>query len=142
MLLRLIRPVHSQARRILSLNATLLRLFQPADMRRNHPRAKGCSPQSRSFSRPHGYSICRPSTAKLLAAPLSLTSLAANVAALNRSLDRTEGPIVVAGRADAGAVIALARPERVKALVYITALTFDEGEKVADVFYRLEPPQA
>jgi len=64
-------------------------------------------------------------------------------AALNRSLDRTEGPIVLAGHAYAGAVIALARPERVKALVYITALAPDEGEKVADVFYRREPhPQA
>jgi pimeloyl-ACP methyl ester carboxylesterase len=77
------------------------------------------------------------------AAPLPLTSLAADVAALNRSLDRTEGPIVLAGHAYAGAVIALARPERVKALVYVTALAPDEGEKVADVFYRLEPhPQA
>ena len=66
-----------------------------------------------------------------------------DVAALNRSLDRTEGPIVLAAHAYAGAVIALARPERVKALVYVTALAPDEGEKVADVFYRLEPhPQA
>ena len=40
-------------------------------------------------------------------------------------------------------MIALARPERVKALVYVTALAPDEGENVADVFYRLEPhPQA
>jgi pimeloyl-ACP methyl ester carboxylesterase len=76
---------------------------------------------------------------KVLAAPLPLTTLADDVAALNRSLDRTEGPIVVAGHAYAGAVIALARPERVKALVYVTALAPDEGEKVADVFYRLEP---
>lgn len=77
------------------------------------------------------------------AAPLPLTSLADDVAALNRSLDRTEGPIVLAGHAYAGAVIALARPERVNALVYITALAPDEGEKVADVFYRLDPhPQA
>lgn len=77
------------------------------------------------------------------AAPLPLTSLADDVAALNRSLDRTEGPIVLAGHAYAGAVIALARSERVNALVYITALAPDEGEKVADVFYRLEPhPQA
>jgi len=77
------------------------------------------------------------------AAPLPLTSLADDVAALNRSLDRTEGPIVLAGHAYAGAVIALARPERVKALVYITALAPDAGEKVADVFYRLKPhPQA
>jgi pimeloyl-ACP methyl ester carboxylesterase len=77
------------------------------------------------------------------AAPLPLTSLADDVAALNRSPDRTEGPIVLAGHAYAGAVIALARRERVKALVYVTALAPDEGEKVADVFYRLEPhPQA
>jgi len=77
--------------------------------------------------------------ARVSAAPLPLTSLADDVAALNRSLDRTEGPIVVAGHAYAGAVIALARPERVQALVYVTALAPDEGEKVADVFYRLEP---
>src|SRR5262245_46290123 len=76
---------------------------------------------------------------KVLAAPLPLTSLADDVAALNRSLDRTEGPIVVVGHAYAGAVIALARPARVKALVYVTALAPDEGEKVADVFYRIEP---
>jgi pimeloyl-ACP methyl ester carboxylesterase len=85
----------------------------------------------------------KASSVNVLAAPLPLTSLADDVAALNRSLDRTDGPIVLAGHAYAGAVIALARPERVKALVYITALAPDEGEKVADVFYRLEPhPQA
>jgi pimeloyl-ACP methyl ester carboxylesterase len=81
--------------------------------------------------------------AQVSAAPLPLTSLADDVAALNRSLDRTKGPIVLAAHAYAGAVIALARPERVKALVYVTALAPDQGEKVADVFYRLEPhPQA
>jgi pimeloyl-ACP methyl ester carboxylesterase len=80
---------------------------------------------------------------KAVAAPLPLTSLADDVAALNRSLDRTEGPIVVAGHAYAGAVIALARPERVRALVHVTALAPDEGEKVADLFYRLPlHPQA
>jgi pimeloyl-ACP methyl ester carboxylesterase len=76
---------------------------------------------------------------KVSAAPLPLTSLADDVAALNRSLDRTKGPIVLAGHAYAGAVIALARPERVKALIYVTALAPEEGENVADVFYRLEP---
>ena len=64
--------------------------------------------------------------ASVPAAPLPLTSLADDVAALNRSLDRTEAPIVLAGHAYAGAVIALARPERVKALVYVTALASDE----------------
>ncbi len=76
---------------------------------------------------------------KVSAAPLPLTSLAEDVAALDRSLDRTKGPIVLVGHAYAGAVIALARPERVKALVYVTALAPEEGEKVADVFYHLEP---
>src|SRR6476646_7052105 len=42
------------------------------------------------------------------AAPLPLTSLSDDVAALNRSLNRTEGPIVLAGHAYAGAVIARA----------------------------------
>jgi pimeloyl-ACP methyl ester carboxylesterase len=77
------------------------------------------------------------------ATPLPLTSLADDVAALNRSLERTEGPIVLAAHAYAGAVIALARPRRVKALVYVTALAPDEGEKITDVFYRSPPhPQA
>jgi pimeloyl-ACP methyl ester carboxylesterase len=85
----------------------------------------------------------RAEAVNVLAAPLPLTSLADDVAALNRSLDRAKGPIVLAGHAYAGAGIALARPERVKALVYVTALAPDEREKVADVFYRLEPhPEA
>jgi pimeloyl-ACP methyl ester carboxylesterase len=85
----------------------------------------------------------RAGGARVSAAALPLTSLADDVAALNRSLDRTEGPVVLAGHAYAGAVIALARPDRIKALVYVTALAPDEGEKVADVFYRAEPhPQA
>jgi pimeloyl-ACP methyl ester carboxylesterase len=80
---------------------------------------------------------------RVSAAPLPLTSLAGDVAALDRSLARTEGPIVLAGHAYAGAVIALARPDRIRALVYVTALAPDEGEKVADVFYRVPPhPQA
>src|SRR5258707_11209749 len=75
----------------------------------------------------------------VLAAPLPLPSLAEDVAALNRSLDRTEGPIVLAGHAYAGAGVALPRPERGKALGYVTPLPPDEGEKVADGFYRLQP---
>jgi len=76
---------------------------------------------------------------RVCAAPLPLTSLADDVAALNRSIERMSGPVILVGHAYAGAVIALARPERVRALVYITALAPDEGEKVADVFYRAEP---
>src|SRR5277367_3178219 len=77
--------------------------------------------------------------ANVVAAPLPLTSLADDVAALDRSLARVEGPVVLVGHAYAGAVIAETRSERVKALVYVTALAPDEGEKVADVFYRLAP---
>jgi hypothetical protein len=46
-------------------------------------------------------------------------------------------PIVLAGHAYAGAVIAATR--KVKALVYVAALAPDEGETVADVFYRSKP---
>jgi pimeloyl-ACP methyl ester carboxylesterase len=76
---------------------------------------------------------------RVCAAPLPLTSLADDVAALNRSIERMSGPVILVGHAYAGAVIALAPPERVKALVYVTALAPDESEKVADVFYRAEP---
>jgi pimeloyl-ACP methyl ester carboxylesterase len=49
----------------------------------------------------------------------------------------------VVGHAYAGAVIASTTSEKVAALVYVAALAPDEGETVADVFYRTEPhPQA
>jgi pimeloyl-ACP methyl ester carboxylesterase len=58
------------------------------------------------------------------------------VASLDRTLERVEGPVVLAGHAYAGAVIAATRDPKVKALVYIAALAPAEGETVADVFYR------
>ncbi len=76
---------------------------------------------------------------KVSAAPLPLTSFDDDVAALERALERTSGPIVLVAHAYAGAVIAATRNPRVKALVYITALAPDEGETVADVFYRAAP---
>lgn len=80
---------------------------------------------------------------KVLAAPLPLTSFRDDVAALDRTLERMAAPVVVVGHAYAGAVIAATRDEKVKALVYVAALAPDEGETVADVFYRGEPhPQA
>jgi pimeloyl-ACP methyl ester carboxylesterase len=77
--------------------------------------------------------------ANVVAAPLPLTSLADDVAALDRTIARLDGPIVLVGHAYAGAVIAETKSERVKALVYVTALAPDQGETVADVFYRAEP---
>lgn len=80
---------------------------------------------------------------KVVAAPLPLTSFRDDVTALDRTLERVTGPIVLAGHAYAGAVIGATRNERVRALVYVSALAPDEGETVADVFYRVEPhPQA
>jgi pimeloyl-ACP methyl ester carboxylesterase len=76
---------------------------------------------------------------KSVAAPLPLTSLADDVAALDRALERVDGPVVLAGHAYAGAVIGATRHEKVRSLVYIAALAPDEGETVADVFYRAEP---
>jgi len=69
-------------------------------------------------------------------APLPLTTLADDVAALDRLLERVAGPVVVVGHAYAGAVIASTRDPKVKALVYIAALAPAEGETVAEVFYR------
>ncbi len=80
---------------------------------------------------------------KVTAAPLPLTLFADDVAALDRTLERVGAPVVLAGHAYAGAVIAATRSEKVKALVYVCALAPDEGETVADVFYRGKPhPQA
>jgi pimeloyl-ACP methyl ester carboxylesterase len=76
---------------------------------------------------------------RVIAAPLPLTSLSDDAAALRRVIGRTTGPAVLVGHAYAGAVIAAVQEDRVKSLVYIAALAPDEGETVADVFYR-QPP--
>jgi pimeloyl-ACP methyl ester carboxylesterase len=75
----------------------------------------------------------------VVAAPLPLTSFEDDVAALNRTLERMSGRVVLVGHAYAGAVIAATRDPKVEALVYIAALAPDEGETVANVFYRMEP---
>jgi pimeloyl-ACP methyl ester carboxylesterase len=80
---------------------------------------------------------------KAVAAPLPLTDLADDVAALNRTIERAPGQVVLAGHAYSGAVIGLARAERVEALVYVNSFAPEEGEKLTDLFFRAEPhPQA
>jgi len=74
--------------------------------------------------------------------PVPLTTFDDDVAALDRTLERTDGPVVLVGHAYAGAVIGAARNPRIKALVYVAALAPDEGETVGDVFYRNEPHPA
>jgi pimeloyl-ACP methyl ester carboxylesterase len=79
----------------------------------------------------------------VICAPIPLTSLTNDIAALSRALERTNGPVVLAGHAYAGAVIAAMPEKRVKSLVYVAALAPDKGETVAKVFYRDEPqPEA
>lgn len=74
-----------------------------------------------------------------VSAPIPLTSLADDVNAVERTLERVDGPVVLVGHAYAGAVIGSVRDPKVHALVYVAALAPDEGETVADVFYRNEP---
>ena len=75
---------------------------------------------------------------RIIAPPIPLTSLGDDTAALKRAIARTKGPVILAAHAYAGAVIATTNDDRVKALVYIAALAPDEGETVAQVFYRDE----
>jgi pimeloyl-ACP methyl ester carboxylesterase len=72
---------------------------------------------------------------QVICAPIPLTSLTDDTTALRRALERTTGPVILVGHAYSGAVIAAVREDRVKALVYISALAPDEGETVAKVFY-------
>src|ERR1700721_1798970 len=74
-----------------------------------------------------------------IAAPLPLTSLSDDVAALERASERVEGQLVLVGHAYAGAVIGSTRNRRVKSRVYVTGLAPAKGETVADVFYRATP---
>lgn len=79
----------------------------------------------------------------VMCAPIPLTSLSDDIAALSRAMERTSGPVVLVGHAYAGAVIAGPADERIKALVYIAALAPGDGETVAQVFYREKPhPEA
>ncbi len=75
----------------------------------------------------------------VLCAPIPLTSLTNDIAALNQALERASGPVVLVGHAYAGAVIAGTTEKRVKSLVYVAALAPDHGETVANVFYRDQP---
>jgi len=76
-------------------------------------------------------------------APIPLTTLIDDIAALQRVTERTSGPAVLVGHAYGGAVIAGPNDSRITSLVYIAALAPAEGETVADVFYRAKPhPEA
>src|ERR1700722_10010188 len=65
---------------------------------------------------------------KTVTVPLPLTSFADDVAALDRTLERVAGPVVLAGHAYAGAVIGATRNPGVKALVYVAAVAPAAGQ--------------
>lgn len=69
---------------------------------------------------------------------IPLSSLGDDIAALDKVLEQVEGPVVLVGHAYAGAVIASTRSSKVRALVYVAGIAPDQGETVADAFYRYE----
>ena len=81
---------------------------------------------------------------RVIAAPIPLTSLSDDVAALERALERTDGPLVLVAHAYAGAVIRREyEPQSSARSSSLRRLTPDEGETVGEVFYREKPhPEA
>jgi pimeloyl-ACP methyl ester carboxylesterase len=75
----------------------------------------------------------------VICAPIPLTTLSDDIAAVRRVVGRIDGPVVLVAHAYAGAVIAGVDDEKVKGLVYITALAPDEGEATVEVFTREAP---
>jgi pimeloyl-ACP methyl ester carboxylesterase len=75
----------------------------------------------------------------VICAPIPLTTLSEDIAAVRRVLGRIDGPVLLVAHGYAGAVIAGVDDEKVKGLVYITALAPDEGEATVEVFTREAP---
>ena len=70
------------------------------------------------------------------------TSLADDVAATNRILDRQSGPAVLVGHSYGGAVITEAgNNAHVASLVYVAAFAPDEGEKIGPLLGSIAPAQ-
>ncbi|HEV7325287.1 MAG TPA: alpha/beta hydrolase [Bosea sp. (in: a-proteobacteria)] len=70
-----------------------------------------------------------------------LTSLADDVAATKRALDRQDGPTILVGHSWGGTVITEAGVDpKVAGLVYVSALSPDAGETTADQYNGFPPP--
>ena len=78
---------------------------------------------------------------QVVAVQIPLTSLSDDIAAVRRTLNRLNGPIILVGHSYAGAVISVAatNDSNVKALVYVAAIAPDEGETVGTMFRRAAP---
>lgn len=78
---------------------------------------------------------------KVTAVQNPLTSLAADVSATQRVLERQVGDTLLVGHSWAGAVITVAGNfDRVKRLVYISALVPDSGQSVGEMLASLNAP--
>lgn len=75
----------------------------------------------------------------VVCAPIPMTSLSDDIAAVNRVVELIDGPVLLAAHAYGGAPIAGITSEKLKGMVYIAALAPAEGETVAEVFYREKP---
>ena len=75
----------------------------------------------------------------VVTAPLPLTTLDDDVEMLERTIERTEGPVVLAAHAYAGGVISSSQHPRVKALVFVPGFAPAEGETLSDLFFRNTP---
>ena len=90
-------------------------------------------------------SVIKPLQARgirVIAAPIPLTSLKADVQALERVLERTAGPVVLGAHAYAGAVISASTNDRVRGLVFIAAFGLDEGEVIGKLGANYPPTPA
>ena len=76
---------------------------------------------------------------RCLAAPIPMTTLADDIAALERAIARAGETVILVGHAYSGGVVSACTNEKVKGLVFIAGLTPDVGESVGDVFFS-EPP--
>jgi pimeloyl-ACP methyl ester carboxylesterase len=77
------------------------------------------------------------------AVQIPLTSLADDVAATKRALDREDGPTILAGHSWGGVVITEAGLDpKVVGLVYVAAFAPDQGENVGDLGKAYPPPPA
>ena len=72
---------------------------------------------------------------QVFAAQLPLTSFEDDLAAIERTLELADGPLMLVGHSYSGALVANAalRSNSIQSLVFISAITPDEDETVADV---------
>jgi pimeloyl-ACP methyl ester carboxylesterase len=77
----------------------------------------------------------------VVAVQIPLTSLSDDAAAVQRTLMRVSGPVVLVGHSYGGAVITAAGNgnQKVKGLVYIAAMAPDEGETLGQLLHRAAP---